>query len=178
MGRAAYLIAAIFSGLLVGILSAINALGSYGLLPVIGQPSWAEWQLSGGDTKLIYSLGHFLSEGQLPPPKLARSFVRNVDNDGNRLSDGCVYLVEGKVTPARWWTLSAGQSNGLSARSELSAGEAIVDKDGTLRVFVSQHPMPGNWIQPNSGSFTLHYIINEAPNGATIQLPNVSKKGC
>jgi hypothetical protein len=178
MGRATYFIAAIFAGLLLGIFSAVNALGSYGLVAVAAHPGWAEWQLNSGDTKLIYTLGHFLSGGQLPPPKLAQSFVRTTDDEGNSLRSDCIYVVKGEITPARWWTMSINQAGGLSAHSVLTAGEALVDKDGVLKITVSQHPMPGNWLQPDGGSVSLVYVIHEAPNGETIQLPSITNKGC
>jgi hypothetical protein len=178
MGRARYFIAAIFLGLLAGVLSAVNALGSYGLVPVAEQPAWAEWQVNNSDSKLLYTLGHFLGGGQLPPPKLAQSFVRNTDETGTRLSSDCVYLIEGKITPARWWTISVGRTGGLSTHSVLTAGEAIVDQDDVLKVAISQHPMPGNWIEPEGGNVTVDYIINEAQNGQTIQLPSITKKSC
>lgn len=178
MGRSSYLIAAIFAGLLMGILSAVNAMGSYGLTPDVENPAWAEWQVNGSDTRLVYSLGHFLSGGQLPPPKLARSFVRTTDDSGSRLSSDCVYLIEGKITPARWWTMSVNQAGGLAGHTVLTAGEAVVEKDDVLKVTISAHPAPGNWIEPEGGSITLTYTINEAPNGQTVQLPSITKKGC
>jgi hypothetical protein len=178
MGRATYLIAAIFSGLLLGILSAVSALGSYGLAPVVDRSAWSEWQLNSGDTKLIYTLAHFLSNGQLPPPNLAQSFIRTTDDSGNRLRSDCVYLVEGKITPARWWTMSVGQAGGASAHSVLTAGEAIIDQDDVLKVTISTRPMTGNWLAPDGGNVSLTYIVNEAPNGQDVELPNVTKKGC
>jgi hypothetical protein len=178
MGRATYLIAAIFGGLLIGILSAVSALGSFGLQPVTDKSAWAEWQLASGDTKLTYTLGHFLSGGQLPPPKLAHSFVRTTDDSGARLRSDCVYLVEGKITPARWWTMSVNNAGSLSTHSVLTAGEAIVGEEDDLKVTISSRPMPGNWLEPDSSSVSLIYIINEAPNGQDLQLPSVIKKGC
>jgi hypothetical protein len=178
MGRATYLIAAIFGGLLLGILSAFSALGSYGLQPVIGTPAWAEWQINNNDTKQLYTLGHFLNGGQLPPPKLAQSFVRTTDESGSLLRSDCVYLIEGKITPARWWAISVNQNSGSSAHSVLTAGEAVVDQDDVLKIIVSASPMPGNWLQPDSSNVSLVYIINEAPNGQDIQLPSVTKKSC
>jgi hypothetical protein len=178
MGRATYLIAAIVVGLLLGIVSAVNALGSFGLLPVAAEPSWAEWQLASSDAKLTYTLGHFLSNGQLPPPKLAQSFVRTTDDNGERLRSDCVYLAEGKITPARWWTMSVNQTGRLSTHSVLTAGEAVVGADDVLKVTISSQPMPGNWLEPDSSNISLVYIINEAPNGETVQLPSITKKGC
>jgi hypothetical protein len=178
MGRATYLIAAICSGLLLGILSAVNAMGSYGLAPVVDKSAWNEWQLNSSDTKLVYTLGHFLSKGQLPPPKLAHSFVRTTDESGDRLRSDCVYLVEGKITPARWWAMSVSQAGGLTGHSVVTAGEAIVDQDDVLKVTISARPMPGNWLAPDGSTLALTYDLNEVANGQDVQLPTVTKKGC
>ena len=179
MGRTTISGGALLVGLVLGILSAINALGAVGLKPVAEYPRWSEWRLGEKDRFLIYSLGHFLIEGQLPPPKSAQYFVRNLDEDGNSLRADCVYVVEGKVTPARWWTISIAPSGVASPHSELSAGEALVNQDGTLKVSISARPMPGNWIVPADGSaLSLRYIVNEAVPGEAIELPTVTKSSC
>lgn len=170
---------ALLIGLVLGIVSAINALGSAGLKPVAASPRWSEWRLGEKDNLLIYSLGHFLGNGQLPPPKSAQYFVRSVDEDGNGLRADCVYIVEGKVTSARWWTLSIAPSGVMAAHSELSAGEAVVNQDGDLKISISARPMPGNWIAPaDSNALMLRYVINEAMLGEATVLPTVTKRGC
>ena len=179
MRRATLSFAAISVGLIAGFISAISALNTFGLKSVAATPAWSEWQLAGNDAVLVYTLGHFLNDGQLPPPKSARSFERNSDDGGNSLRADCVYVVQGKVTPSRWWTMSVAQAGKAAPRSELTAGEAVVSQDGSLKVTISAHPMPGNWIiPPESGSVSLHYIINEAPAGQIMPLPTITKMGC
>ncbi len=179
MGRVTIFGAALLIGLILGVVSAINALGAMGLQPIAASPRWSEWRLGERDNLLIYSLGHFLSEGQLPPPKSSQFFVRSVDEDGNGLRADCVYTVEGQVTVARWWTLSIAPSGVTAAHSELSAGEAVVGQGGDLRVTISARPMPGNWIAPaDTSALLLRYTINEAAPGETVSLPTVTKSGC
>ncbi len=179
MGRLSFPAIALLAGVLLGVISAMNALSSVGLKPVTTTSKWSEWQLSGGNATLIYSLGHFLGDGQLPPPKSARYFVRSTDEDGNSLRVDCVYVVEGKVTPARWWTMSVAPAGTLAPRSELSAGEAVLSQDSNLKVTISARPASGNWIVPaERGGLSLHFIVNEAVLGQDISLPTITKSGC
>ena len=179
MGRSTISIIALVTGLCLGVITAINALGAVGLKSVAGSPKWSEWQLESNSSTLIYVLGHFLGDGRLPPPKSARYFVRSTDEDGNGLRADCVYDVQGKVTPARWWTLSINQDGTAKPHSELTAGEAVVGQDEVLHVFLSAHPMPGNWmVPPDNNAMTLNYIINEPTQGETISLPSITKSGC
>lgn len=169
---------AILGGLGIGVITAIYALGSFGLKPVIDNPGWQEWRLSENDRMQPYSFGHFLSSGQVPPPKAARYYMRERDDEGNVLSSDCIFEISGPSTPARWWSLSVGQKES----SVLSAGQAMLDSDGTLKAVVSRHPLPGNWLKPpDSGSFTLTYIVTEPlkqKGDAVLALPHVKKAGC
>lgn len=179
MGRTTISGTALLIGLVVGIMSAINALGAMGLKPVADSPRWSQWRLDEKDSLLVYSLGHFLSQGQLPPQKSAQYFVRTLDEDGNGLRADCVYIVEGKVTPARWWTMTVAPPGVSAPHSELTAGEAVTGQDGTIRASISANPKPGNWIAPaDSSALSLRYVINEAVQGQDIDLPTVTKSGC
>lgn len=179
MGRFSFPAIALLAGVLLGVISAMNALGSVGLKPVAPASKWNEWQLNSANTLLIYSLGHFLGDGQLPPPKSARYFVRSLDEEGNSLRVDCNYVVEGKVTPARWWTMSVAPAGTTAPRSELSAGEAVLSQDYNLKITISAHPAPGNWIVPaDRGSLSLRFIVNEPVQGQDIILPTITKSGC
>ncbi len=169
---------AILGGLGLGVLTAIYALSTLGLKPVADSQGWREWRLGENDRMLPYSLGHFLGSGQVPPPKAARYYVRERDDDGNVLSGDCVFEISGPSIPARWWSLSVGQKEA----SVLSAGQAMLDDAGNLKAVVSRHPLPGNWLTPpDSGSFTLTYIVVEPlkqKSDASLVLPHVKKAGC
>lgn len=179
MGRTTFSAAALLIGLVLGIVSAINALGVMGLKPDALSPRWSEWRLADKDSMLVYSLGHFLGEGQLPPSKSTRYFVRSLDDDGNGLRADCIYVIQVEVTPARWWTMSVAPFGVAAPHAELSAGEAVVSQDGILKASISARPQPGNWIAPaDSSAMSLVYVINEAVEGQPIALPSVTKSGC
>ena len=179
MGRTVLSTAIVLIGLVLGIITAINAMGSVGLMPIAAAPLWSEWQLGPNDSMLVYSLGHFLGEGQLPPPKSTHYFVRSADEDGNSLRTDCIYVVEGKLSPARWWTMSVALPGTAAPHSELTAGEAVLAQDGVLKMTISAHPMPGNWIVPPDGnSISLYFIVNEPTPGQHMLLPTVTKSGC
>ena len=179
MGRSLVLSATVLIGILLGIITAINAFGSVGLKAVSGSPHWSEWRLEQSDSMLIYALGHFLSAGQLPPPKSARFFERNVDDEGNGLRADCAYVLQVKLTPSRWWTLSVANAGVLSPHTEITAGEAFIGSDGILKVTISARPSPGNWIVPSvDGSMNLHFIVNEPTASEVLMLPTVTKNGC
>jgi hypothetical protein len=179
MGRTTISTAALLVGVILGIVTALHGLGTYGLKPVANAPRWFQWQVSGNDQTMIYALGHFLGDGQLPPPKSAASYLRSVDDEGNGLRADCTYVIEGKVTPSRWWSMSVAEAGEAAPQSELTAGEAVVSQQGDIRVAVSARPMPGNWIVPASSSgFTLHYVVYEAVPNAEMMLPAIKKTGC
>jgi hypothetical protein len=165
-------------GAIVGSTSAMQALSGSALRAVKNGNGWQQWRLDDNDNMLPYSVGHFLSEGKLPPPKSALYYVRDRDDDGNVLRGDCAYSVEGPAIPSRWWSLSAGTNAG----AVLSAGEAVLDGKKHLRAVVSRRPEPGNWIVPSdSGSYTLVYILSEASKAtavADLELPHVKKLGC
>jgi hypothetical protein len=169
----------IVAGLTLGLASALYSLDSFGLKPVDGSPGWQEWRLGADDRLEPYAIGHFLASGKVPTPSSARYFVRSVDDDGGSLRGDCVFVLEGPVTQSRWWSISAGDTEGVSASAVLPAGKAVLESDGQLRLTVARQPMPGNWIRPDdNGTFNLIYVVSEPDKDATIELPHVKKSGC
>lgn len=171
--------AVLICGFVFGWLAAIDALGFFGLKAVAGAPNWREWALNSDDRTQVYALGHFLSEGQLPPPKSARYFVRGVDEDGYALRGDCDYMIKGPAIAARWWTLRVSADGKSDTQSTLSAGETILNQDGTLLATISRHPSPGNWIiPPQSGTLSVEYVISEPAFNEAVELPLITKSGC
>jgi hypothetical protein len=165
----------ILLGIIFGWASAMQGLNSAGLQSVKNGNGWQEWQVSGHDRMLPYSLGHFLGEGQLPPPKSVRYYQRSVDDDGNTLRGDCAFLIEGKIPPARWWSIAAGRSQNAS----LSAGLAVLEKNNNFKAVASRLPASGNWIVPeDQSSYTLTYVLSEVASDVAVELPHVKKMGC
>lgn len=163
------------AGIVAGVTSAWHALDGSALQAVKNGNGWQEWRLGTKDAMLPYTLGHFLSDGQVPPSSSARYFVRSVDDQGNTLRGDCEFEVDGPASTSRWWTLSTGHDSG----SALSAGKAVLDSKRRLKVVVSRFPVPGNWILPGTtGNYTLTYIVNEPAKAVALDLPHVKKIGC
>jgi hypothetical protein len=172
----------LLGGAVIGLFSAISALGGMGLRQVQNGNGWQEWRLGENERLLPYALGHFQSVGQVPPPKSSRFFVRSADENGNALYGDCVYVFSGQTIPARWWTISAINGSSQDASAVLTAGQAVTDADGQLIVNISRHPEPGNWIAPpDSGTFALRFVLSEPElpaDGSALPLPILKKKGC
>jgi hypothetical protein len=162
-------------GIIFGWASAVQSLNGAGLQIVKDGNGWQEWQVGPSDRLLPYSLGHFISSGQLPPPKSVRYFERFTDDEGNTLRGDCMFLIEGPVTPSRWWSMTAG----TTAQAALSAGAAILESDNLLKITASRLPVPGNWIAPDdTGGFHLTYVLSEVSADSAIEFPHVKKLGC
>lgn len=166
-------------GLVLGFGSAVQSLGSWGMRQVADNPGWKEWRLAPTDTMQPYALGHFLAEGSVPTPVSTHYFIRDVDDDGDRLRGDCIFMIDGPAISARWWSLSIQDVQAPSSHAILSAGKTVLDNNLQLRATIALHPMPGNWLQPpDSGSFALKYVVSEPIKGGTITLPHVKKGGC
>jgi hypothetical protein len=162
-------------GLVFGWASAVQGLNGAGLRAVKNGFGWQEWQLASSDRMLPYSLGHFLGEGQLPPPSSVRYYQRTTDDDGNTLRGDCVFSFEAAIPPSRWWSISAGHSK----QAALSAGAAVLDSRNHLKAMISRLPEGGNWISPDdTSSYTLTYVLSETPASVAVELPHVKKIGC
>ncbi len=172
-------IAYIVAGLALGLTSAIYGLDHFGLKPVAGAAGWQEWRLTASDRFSPYAIGHFLSDGRVPTPSSAKFFMLDVDADGNNLRADCAYTIEGTPVPSRWWSISIANAVSNAEGTTLSAGNAILEGDGTLSATVSREPMPGNWLRlADSGAFKIMYAVSEPAAGVQVELPLVKKGGC
>ncbi len=166
-------------GLVLGFGSAVHSLDDWGMRPVVDNPGWKEWRLAATDTMQPYALGHFLASGSVPTPVSTHYYVRDVDDDGNSLRGDCIFSLDGPGISARWWSLSIQGDRTQSPHSILSAGKTILDNNLQLRATIALHPMSGNWLQPpDSGPFTLKYVVSEPEKGELLTLPRVKKGSC
>lgn len=166
-------------GLALGFGSAVQSLDGWGKRPVVDNFGWKEWRLAATDRMQPYALGHFLAAGSVPTPVSTHYFVRDVDDDGNILRGDCIYDMDGPGISARWWSLSIQTSQTPSPHSILSAGKTVLDGNLQLRATIALRPMPGNWLQPpNSGPFSLKYVVSEPDKGELLTLPRMKKGRC
>ncbi len=168
-------------GVVVGYISAQQSLDRAGLKPVAGEPQWQQAVASPKDPYVIYSIGHFIADGFLPPPTSAQVYVRKVDDDGNSLRNDCTYSLLGAAPQARWWALKIGSAAPNLAM--LSARDAILSGTDQLEIGIAKHQTPGNWLaMPQAGAIELSLVMNEpyalAKNAKPLPLPALKKIEC
>ncbi len=168
-------------GVVVGYVSAQQSLGRAGLAPVADEPQWQQAVASPKDPYVIYAIGHFISDGFLPPPTSAQVYVRKTDDDGNSLRSDCAYSLVGAVPQARWWAVKIGTV--APNVKMLSARDAILSSTDQLQIGIAKHQTPGNWLaMPQTSPIELSLVLNEpyalAKNAKRLPLPALKKIEC
>jgi hypothetical protein len=176
-------LAALVGATALGVGAAYKGFADFGNRAVAGNPMWMERVLNPQDKALPYVLGHYLAHGQLPPPLAVQDYIRQYDDDGNSLDGDCVVEVKGEIPAARWWTLSAVNTQAVAAldSNTLTAGTAVLEADDTLVLRIANAPQPGNWIKPPSnGNYRIAFAVHETVEnrGSAFKLPQVHQVGC
>ncbi len=147
-----HMLFAIVAGVATGWISAVGLIQNYGLESVAANPQWRERRSALDHPAAPYAFGYFVNQGQVPPPLTARHFVRTTDEDGSLFRPECVYLVSGRLPAARRWSIAVSANE--QTVSTLGAGEIVYEPDGSVAVYVSAQPLPGN---------RLSFAANAAP---------------
>jgi hypothetical protein len=115
-------------------------------------------------------------------------YTAATDSSGAMLSGACVYRIEGRDPPTRWWSITAyGGDDYLipNPAGIYSASMHSVKRDasGRFAVTVSKAQMPGDWIAVGDGRFSLSLRLYDpqaavAADPAHIALPAIVKERC
>jgi hypothetical protein len=182
MRKLIYAALAVVGGLAIGLGSAVMRLSEAGSVAVPGNTAWVELDPASGNEMLPYALGLYLGAGQVPPSFTVRQFKRIRDEEGNALRGDCAYVLEGKVPPARWWTLAATDAQGrvVNPQSVIVAGQAFRDAEGAMRVSFAPWPIAGNWVRVDSGTYGLMLALHDVQDDddKPVTLPVVRKGRC
>ncbi|NMD06933.1 MAG: hypothetical protein GYA66_03025 [Phyllobacteriaceae bacterium] len=173
-----HMVFAIVAGVAAGWISAVSLIENYGFEVAAGQPQWRERRNAGDHPAAPYAFGYFINQGQVPPPLTSRHFVRNTDDDGAQFRGDCTYEVAGKMPPARRWSMAISTGDGTVAT--LGAGETVFEPDGSVKVELSSHPVPGNRMAlPGNGIAILSLTIHDPAESETpLSLPGVKRVRC
>jgi hypothetical protein len=173
-----HMIFAIVAGVAAGWISAVSLIENYGFEAAAGQLQWKERRSAADHPAAPYAFGYFINQGQVPPPLTSRHFVRSTDDDGSQLRGECLYDVSGTMPAARRWSMAVAGPDGSSAT--LGAGEAIYEPDGSLHVFLSAQPVPGNrLVLPARGAPFLSLTIHDPQDSdKPLMLPGVKRVRC
>ena len=110
------------------------------------------------------------------------------DSGGAALSGSCMYVIEGRDPPTRWWSITAyGADDYLIAnaagRYSVSMNSVARRGDGSFVMVVSRDAAPGNWIPVGDGRFSLSIRLYN-PQGAVaadpehVALPSIRRVHC
>lgn len=130
----------------LGLATATRAIegGFAGISSEHGQ--WVSWPVAGRKDEDPYTRAHFVLAGRLPVSAFeAAEYETARDSAGAVLDADCTYVLEGRLPPARWWSLWA--SPPAAPGDGVTSHAAVLEPDGALRVAFSRTPQPGNWIR-------------------------------
>ena len=110
------------------------------------------------------------------------------DSDGNALDGHCIYRIEGRDPPARWWSITAyGADDFLipnpADRYAFSMNSVARQADGTFAVTLSRNPAEGDWIPVTAEPFDVALRLYNpqstvVANPARVSLPVIWKVAC
>jgi len=119
------------------------------------------------------------------------AFHATRDDAGRLLESDCVYILDGPIPPARYWTLTIydEQGNlagdGLESRSITSSARVVRSENGAAQIVISRAPAPGNWIVPPTSQrfeIVLRLYDTQAAGALTrftaSALPSILREGC
>jgi len=115
-------------------------------------------------------------------------YTAATDSDGNALRGNCVYLVEGRDPPARWWSITAyGADDYLipnpAGRYSVSMNSVARRADGSFTATLSKGQGGANWIPVADGAFNVSMRLynpdaSVAADPAHVALPTIRKGTC
>jgi len=110
------------------------------------------------------------------------------DSDGQALDGHCVYQIEGRDPPTRWWSITAyGADDFLipndAERYSVSMNSVARRADGIFTVTLSKARVEGNWIPIAEGRFALTIRLYNpqatvAADPGHVGLPSIRKAAC
>lgn len=149
---------------------------------------WITWPSAGSATADPYTRAHFAAHGHLPLTAFeAVSFRANSDSEGQLLDQDCEYLIEGQAFNARWWSLTAYNTDRTlmdnpAGRHSFNSRNMVFTAQGTYQISLARDPRPGNWLPLSTGggfqlTLRLYNPDAETKNNLQAVIMPVIKKG-
>ena len=178
-----FLIAGIGTGLATATQVIEGNMGSF----AANSGAWRTWPAAGSPNIDPYTRGHFLAHGRLPMSTFeAIEFLATSDSEGRSLDASCNYTIAGPMAAARWWRLTARQSERVEDGEDAAilSQTALMEANNQVRVTASAEPQPGNWLRlrdtlPLELSLTLFSPSNSIKGAnAAVLLPRIVRESC
>jgi hypothetical protein len=179
---------ALLAGLGIGLLSALwsieaSAGASYDMVN-----GWRVSSVAGGPAGGLRERAAAARQELMGPSgREGRMYLRDRDDDGNRLDESCIYALEGRALPARWWSVTLyAPDHDLAANSD-HAFSVHSDRLGAGRRWsVRIAPVRGeaaNWLSSRAArrGFSLAlraYHANRGDRALEAALPSLALVSC
>ena len=155
--------------------------------------AWSVWFASGDPKADPYTRAYMARSGRLPITSTSAKYYFAATDDGGRaLKSECVYLIEGRIINAAWWSLTLYDATGRlvankAKRHSFSGHEIGTGPNGNYRIAMGPSLQPGNWLPSGEGK-SLRLVLRvyrprETANpGTTVRsharLPTISRQSC
>lgn len=150
--------------LVVGVGSAWYMINSGSALSKRSFGPWKTWFSAGDPQADPYTRAHFSRSGALPiTATSAYYFTAKTDDNNNKLTADCEYLITGSALNYPWWHISVYDIDGQiianqAQRYAYHKDNIFFKEDGTFDIRLSPTARPGNWI-PTSGSEAMQIVL-------------------
>ena len=189
MGTLLKIVVAVFTGVLLGLVTTIHVLDRDTFGVVVGP--WNGTAHEGAADADPYALAATARSGLLPLGTAeGLTFVASTDSSGKAFAPDCTYVVQGPMPAARFWTLSLLTPRGFpianpAGRYGFTSAEVMREMDNPVRITIAPTARPGNWLPTGDArSYVLMlrlYDTGLSTVGAVVDaasMPSVSKKEC
>ncbi|WEX78365.1 DUF1214 domain-containing protein [Sinorhizobium numidicum] len=177
-----------FGGGIVSAIWALKATVGFGSIAIGPWVAFPEAQTIAADP---YAKAHRARAGELLYGGAeGLMFTAATDDSGARLSAACSYEVSGITPPARFWTLYATTSDGITLRpgpempSAMNSWTVLRSKDSSFVIHASPFARPDNWLAiRHQGNFNLVLTLLDTPTAGSsglidLAMPKIVKTGC
>jgi hypothetical protein len=126
--------------------------------------AWSAWPKSGTLDADPYARAAFARSGELPLGLAdGLAFFAVTDDDENRLDGRCDIRIAGRLSSARFWTLTVYDTRGrlidnAAGRYCFTSSEVVWSSDGRVEVMLGPRARSGNWL-PTGGRENIVVIL-------------------
>jgi len=153
--------------------------------------AWTAWPKNGTAGIDPYARAMIARNGELPVGSGdGVSFYARTDDAGQPLDGRCDVLVSGITPPARFWTMTLYDPEGLLVansmrRNGFTSQEIVRKADGNFDIAIAPRARPGNWL-PTGGveRYQLVLRLYDTPvgmatrSGREAPMPAISRRAC
>ena len=150
--RALLVAVALVVGLVGGLVSGWLAVRPSTPVGLVHSGAWLTWPQAGTPDEDPYSKARLARSGELPLASgEGLELIASNDDDGQPLFSACTYRVEGRMPPARLWTLTVERADGAplprtAVRRGIGSDAVARLETGDLAVSLAPRPRLGTWL--------------------------------